>query len=87
MGATTINKLNKIGNSILLPINLQQGLIIHGNFIVGAYSHNSKTVILYRSPLGAELEQHFKDYDIINKNEPNLSLQYWNDGLGDYMNV
>lgn len=64
----------------LLPVNLQDGLLLADDQIVGGYNHKAKCVILFtavKECYDLSFPETIREYKIINGWSDSVSLTYW----------
>ena len=65
----------------IVNVNLQEGLILDGNQLIGGFSHHHKTVILLVGAAGKgdeeRLPKDIKKYQILRGVSDSIGLNYW----------
>lgn len=62
----------------LIPVNLQQGLILTNGYVIGLYDHHNKVVILVIPYTKKDMDMPIlQDYQIIEKYTDSISLTIW----------
>lgn len=88
--SVTIGTINKVDGMLILPINLQQGLILNNDMrIVGYYSHLKKTVYSHHELAGViRRMNYFIEYNHITKAVLTLEIHHWDSsGQGLYAHI